>query len=79
MRTLHVGMRVEDIERSLGFYEKLGYEVVGKVPGTDVGSLVMLALPGDEFVARSSSTTPLTGRSNRVASATSSSRSRTCM
>ena len=32
MRTLHVGLRVEDLERSLEFYENLGYEVVGTCP-----------------------------------------------
>jgi lactoylglutathione lyase len=49
--TLHVGLRVEDLERSLGFYENLGYDVVGTVPETELGTLTMLALPGDEFVA----------------------------
>jgi lactoylglutathione lyase len=51
MRTLHVGLRVEDLERSLAFYTSVGYEVVGTVPETELGSLTMLALPGDEFVA----------------------------
>jgi lactoylglutathione lyase len=51
MRTLHVGLRVEDLERSLAFYTRLGYEVVGTVPETEFGSLTMLKLPGDEFVA----------------------------
>ncbi len=51
MRTLHVGLRVEDLERSLAFYTSLGYEVVGTVPETELGSLTMLKLPGDEFVA----------------------------
>jgi len=51
MRTLHVGLRVEDLERSLVFYTDLGYEVVGTVPGTGLGRLTMLKLPGDEFVA----------------------------
>jgi lactoylglutathione lyase len=50
MRTLHVGLRVADLERSLGFYTLLGYEVVGTVPETDIGDLTMLQLPGDEFV-----------------------------
>ena len=31
MRTLHVGLRVEDLERSLDFYVTLGYEFVGSV------------------------------------------------
>ena len=51
MRTLHVGLRVEDLDRSLGFYENLGYEVVGTVPETEFGSLTMLKLPTDPFVS----------------------------
>ena len=50
MRTLHVGLRVADLERSLAFYTGLGYEVLGTVPETAFGSLTMLKLPGDEFV-----------------------------
>lgn len=50
MRTLHVGVRVSDRQRSLAFYKALGYEVVGSVPGTGFGHLTMLKLPGDEFV-----------------------------
>ena len=50
MRTLHVGLRVADLERSLAFYTGLGYEVLGSVPETESGSLTMLKLPGDEFV-----------------------------
>lgn len=51
MRTLHVGLRVVDIERSLSFYGALGYRVLGRVPGTEQGDLTMLALPDDPFVA----------------------------
>jgi lactoylglutathione lyase len=29
MRTLHIGLRVADLERSLAFYTTVGYEVVG--------------------------------------------------
>ena len=50
MRTLHLGIRVSDLERSLAFYTGLGYEVVGTVPETELGRLTMLKLPGDEFV-----------------------------
>ena len=50
MRTLHVGLRVGDLERSLAFYTGLGYEVLGNVPETEFGSLTMLKLPGDAFV-----------------------------
>ena len=51
MRTLHIGLRVSDLERSLAFYTGLGYEVLGTVPETGHGSLTMLKLPRDEFVA----------------------------
>ena len=51
MRTLHVGVRVADLDRSLRFYSALGYEVAGRVPETPLGQLVMLKLPGDEFVS----------------------------
>jgi lactoylglutathione lyase len=50
MRTLHVGLRVTDLERSLAFYEAVGYEVVGSVLDTPIGHLTMLKLPDDEFV-----------------------------
>ena len=50
MRTLHLGLRVADRERSLAFYEAVGYEVVGSVLDTPLGHLTMLKLPGDEFV-----------------------------
>ena len=50
MRTLHLGLRVADLDRSLAFYTAVGYEVVGQVPETGLGHLTMLKLPGDEFV-----------------------------
>ena len=50
MRTLHIGLRVADLERSLTFYRGLGYSVLGAVPETEFGSLTMLKLPDDEFV-----------------------------
>jgi lactoylglutathione lyase len=50
MRTLHLGLRVADLDRSLAFYRNVGYEVVGEVPETHLGHLTMLKLPGDEFV-----------------------------
>ena len=51
MRTLHVGLRVANLESSIAFYTALGYEVLGEVPATEFGSLTMLKLPGDEFVS----------------------------
>jgi lactoylglutathione lyase len=50
VKTLHLGLRVCDLERSLGFYTCLGYEVLGEVPETEFGTLTMLKLPCDEFV-----------------------------
>ena len=50
MRTLHLGLRVADLDRSLAFYTSVGYDVVGEVPETGLGHLTMLKLPGDEFV-----------------------------
>lgn len=50
MRTLHLGLRVADLDRSLAFYTAVGYEVVLTVPDTPIGRLTMLKLPGDEFV-----------------------------
>jgi lactoylglutathione lyase len=50
MRTLHIGLRVTDLDQSLAFYAAVGYEVVGTVPETPIGHLTMLKLPDDEFV-----------------------------
>src|SRR3954451_22881347 len=50
MRTLHLGLRVADLERTIAFYTSIGYEVLGAVPATELGTLTMLKLPGDEFV-----------------------------
>ena len=50
MRTLHVGLRVSDLPRSLAFYQAVGYTVVGTVEGTAHGTLSMLQLPDDPFV-----------------------------
>ena len=50
MRTLHLGLRVSDLERSITFYTAVGYAVVGTVEATAFGSLTMLQLPDDDFV-----------------------------
>ena len=51
MRTLHFGLRVADLDRSLAFYTAARDQVVGSVPETPLGHLTMLKLPGDEFVS----------------------------
>jgi len=50
MRTLHVGLRVSNLLRSLAFYQAVGYTVIGSVEGTAHGTLRMLQLPDDPFV-----------------------------
>lgn len=62
MRTLHVGLRVQDLDRSLGFYTNVGYEVVGTVPESDFGTLTMLKLPHDPFVSLELVHDPAAGR-----------------
>lgn len=57
MRTLHFGVRVADLERSLALYGAVGYEIVGSIPETPLSHLTMLKLPGDEFLSPSSSST----------------------
>ncbi|WP_433364837.1 VOC family protein [Actinoplanes sp. CA-142083] len=44
-------MRVTDLDRSLAFYNAVGYAKVGAVPETAFGSLTMLQLPGDPFIS----------------------------
>ena len=51
MRTLHTGLRVTDLARSLEFYTAVGFDVVGSVPETEFGTLTMIKLPGNEFVS----------------------------
>jgi lactoylglutathione lyase len=64
MRTLHFGLRVADLDRSLAFYTAVGYEVVGSVPETPLGQLIMLKLPGDEFVTIELVHDPTQGEAN---------------
>jgi lactoylglutathione lyase len=47
MKTLHTAYRVADLDRSVGFYEKVGFGEVGRVALGDESILVMLNLPGD--------------------------------
>lgn len=51
MRMLHLGLRVNDLDRSLAFYAALGFTVIGSVPETGFGSLTMLRLPDDPYVS----------------------------
>src|SRR5215218_5473032 len=61
VRTLHLGLRVADLDRSLAFYTAVGYEVVGEVPDTDLGHLTCSSCPVTSL-SRSSSSTIRTAR-----------------
>jgi lactoylglutathione lyase len=51
VRTLHLGLWGADVDRLLASCTAVGYEVVGEVPGTGLGHLPTLKLPGHEFVS----------------------------
>jgi lactoylglutathione lyase len=44
---LHTCYRITDIDRSVSFYEKLGFEEMGRHPIRDEATNVFLGLPGD--------------------------------
>ncbi len=47
MKTLHTAYRVQDLDRSVGFYGTVGFREIGRVVPGDGPTLVMLNLPGD--------------------------------
>jgi lactoylglutathione lyase len=47
MKTLHPAYRVRDLACSADFYEKVGYQEIGRVTLADGSVLLMLNLPGD--------------------------------
>ena len=44
---IHTCYRIGDIDRSVAFYEKLGFEEVGRLPIRDEAINVFMGLPGD--------------------------------
>jgi lactoylglutathione lyase len=44
---IHTCYRILDVDRSVGFYEKLGFEEVGRLPIRDEAVNVFMGLPGD--------------------------------
>jgi lactoylglutathione lyase len=44
---IHTCYRVLDLDRSVGFYEKLGFQEVGRVPIRDEAINVFMGLPDD--------------------------------
>src|ERR671927_2035169 len=47
MELIHTCYRVADLDRSVGFYEKLGFEEVGRIPIRDEATNVFMGFPGD--------------------------------
>jgi lactoylglutathione lyase len=47
MQLIHTCYRIGDIDRSVGFYEALGFEEVGRMPIRDEAINVFMGLPGD--------------------------------
>ena len=47
MELIHTCYRIGDIDRSVSFYEKLGFEEVGRLPIRDEAVNVFMGLPGD--------------------------------
>ncbi|MDX6212882.1 MAG: lactoylglutathione lyase, partial [Frankiales bacterium] len=44
---IHTCYRIAEIDRSVAFYEKLGFEEVGRLPIRDEAVNVFMGLPGD--------------------------------
>ena len=47
MELIHTCYRIGDIDRSVAFYEALGFEEVGRMPIRDEAINVFMGLPGD--------------------------------
>ena len=47
MELIHTCYRIGDVDRSVAFYEKLGFEEVGRMPIRDEAINVFMGLPGD--------------------------------
>jgi lactoylglutathione lyase len=47
MALIHTCYRITDIDRSVAFYEALGFEEVGRVPIRDEAVNVFMNIPGD--------------------------------
>jgi lactoylglutathione lyase len=49
-RFLHTCYRIGDIDRSVAFYEKIGFEVAGRMPIGDEAINIFMNLPGEDPV-----------------------------
>ena len=52
MELIHTCYRIGDIDRSVAFYEALGFEEIGRMPIRDEAINVFMGLPGDGAAAR---------------------------
>jgi lactoylglutathione lyase len=52
MALLHTCYRITDVDRSVAFYEALGFEVVGRLPIRDEAINVFMNMPGDGDMPR---------------------------
>ncbi len=52
MELIHTCYRITDIDRSVAFYEALGFEEVGRVPIRDEATNVFMNIPGDGDMPR---------------------------
>ena len=52
MALIHTCYRITDIDRSVAFYEALGFEEVGRIPIRDEAINVFMNIPGDGDMPR---------------------------
>ena len=52
MALIHTCYRITDVERSVEFYEALGFEEVGRIPIRDEAINVFMNMPGDGDMPR---------------------------
>jgi lactoylglutathione lyase len=52
MALIHTCYRITDIDRSVAFYESLGFEEVGRIPIRDEAINVFMNIPGDGDMPR---------------------------
>ena len=69
MALIHTCYRITDIDRSVAFYEALGFEEVGRIPIRDEATNVFMNVPGDGDSPRLELTYNHDGRSYELGTA----------
>lgn len=69
MALIHTCYRITDIDRSVAFYEALGFEEVGRVPIRDEAVNVFMNQRGDGDMTCRASSSPTTSVSTHMRSA----------